>query len=54
MNSWVASRLDEVAQILEQQGANVFRVGAYQRAASMLRGLKEPIEQLVKREGLEG
>jgi DNA polymerase/3'-5' exonuclease PolX len=54
MNSWVASRLDEVAQILEQQGANVFRVGAYQRAASMLRGIKEPIEQLVKREGLEG
>jgi DNA polymerase/3'-5' exonuclease PolX len=43
-----------VAQILEEQGANVFRVGAYRRAAAMLRGLKEPIDQIVKTEGLEG
>jgi len=54
LNSSVASRLDEVAQILEEQGANVFRVGAYRRAAAMLRGLKEPIDQIVKTEGLEG
>ena len=54
MNSLVASRLDEVAQILEQQGANVFRVGAYRRAATMLRALQEPIDQIVKSEGLEG
>jgi hypothetical protein len=54
INSSVGSRLDEVAQILEEQGANVFRVGAYRRAAAMLRGLKEPIDQIVKTEGLEG
>jgi DNA polymerase (family 10) len=54
MNSLVATRLDEVAQLLEEQDANVFRVGAYKRAAAMLRGLKEPIDQIVKREGLEG
>ena len=54
MNSLVANRLDEVAQILEQQGANLFRVGAYRRAATMLRGLQEPIEQIVKTEGLAG
>jgi len=42
-----------VAQILEEQGANVFRVGAYRRAAAMLPGLKEPIDQIVKTEGLE-
>ena len=54
VNYSVASRLDEVAQILEEQGANVFRVGAYRRAAAMLRGLKEPIDQIVKTEGLEG
>ena len=54
MNALVANRLDEVAQILDQQGANVFRVGAYRRAAAMLRGLREPIDQLVKSEGLEG
>jgi DNA polymerase (family 10) len=53
-NSLVANRLDEVAQILEQQGANVHRVGAYRRAAAMLRGLQEPIDQIVKSEGLEG
>ena len=54
MNSLVANRLDEVAQILAEQGANVFRVGAYRRAAAMLRGLQEPIDQIVKSEGLEG
>jgi DNA polymerase (family X) len=54
MNYSVANRLNEVAQILEEQGANVFRIGAYRRAAAMLRGLKEPIDQIVKTEGLEG
>lgn len=54
INSLVANRLDEVAQILDEQGANVFRVGAYRRAAAMLRGLQEPIDQIVKSEGLEG
>ena len=54
INSSVASRLDEVAQILEEQGANVFRVGAYRRAATMLRGLERPIDQVVRSEGLEG
>lgn len=43
-----------MAQILDEQGANVFRVGAYRRAAAMLRGLPEPIDQIVKSEGLEG
>jgi DNA polymerase (family X) len=54
MNALVANRLDEVAQILDEQGANVFRVGAYRRAAAMLRGLQEPIDQIVKSEDLEG
>jgi DNA polymerase (family 10) len=54
MNSLVANRLDEVAQILEEQGANLFRVGAYRRAAAMLRGLQKPIDQIVRSEGLEG
>ena len=54
INSSVASRLDEVAQILEEQRANVFRVSAYRRAAAMLRGLKRPIDQIVKTEGVEG
>lgn len=54
INSSIASRLDEVAQILEEQGANVFRVGAYRRAGTMLRDLKRPIDEIVRTEGLEG
>ncbi len=54
INVSVADRLDEVAQILEEQRANVFRVGAYRRAAAMLRDLKEPIDRIVKAEGVEG
>ncbi|MGZ5484274.1 MAG: helix-hairpin-helix domain-containing protein, partial [Pyrinomonadaceae bacterium] len=54
VNSQVAERLAEVARILEAQGANVFRVGAYRRAAAMLRGLERPIDELVKTEGIEG
>lgn len=54
VNSQVAERLAEVAQILEAQGANVFRVGAYRRAAAMLRGLERPIDEIVRSEGLEG
>jgi DNA polymerase (family 10) len=53
-NSQVADRLAEVARILEAQGANVFRVGAYRRAAAMLRGLERPIDEIVKMEGIEG
>ena len=54
MNSFVATRLDEIALILEEQGANVFRVGAYRGAAAMLRGLKHSIDEIIKTEGIEG
>jgi hypothetical protein len=54
MNAAVANRLDEVAQILEEQGANIFRVGAYRRAAALLRDLQRPIDEIVRTEGLEG
>jgi DNA polymerase (family X) len=54
INSSIARRLDEVAQILEEQGANVFRVGAYKRAAEMLRELNRPVDEILRTEGLEG
>ena len=54
VNSQVAERLAEVARILEAQGANIFRVGAYRHAAAMLRGLDRPVDEIVKTEGLEG
>lgn len=53
-NNAVADRLDEVGDILEVQGANVFRVAAYRGAARMLRSLEQPVEEIVKTEGVEG
>lgn len=54
INLRVAERLAEVARILEAQGANIFRVGAYRRAAAMLRGLDRPLDEIVRTEGLDG
>lgn len=54
INASVAARLDEVARILEEQGANVFRVGAYRRAAALVRGLDQPIDEIVRTEGFDG
>lgn len=54
INSSVATRLEEVAQLLEEQQANIFRVGAYRRGAAMLRELKRPINEIVRTEGLAG
>lgn len=39
-NAWIATKLEEVAELLEAQGANPFRVRAYRRAAETLR--REP------------
>jgi hypothetical protein len=52
-NRRVASRLDEVAQILEEQGANRFRVEAYRRAAQTLRGLPRAVSEVFDAGGLE-
>lgn len=51
-NAAVASRLDEVAQILEEQGANCFRVRAYRRGAAAVRALHRPVSELVHEGGL--
>ena len=53
-NNVVADRLDEVAEILEVQAANAFRVAAYRGAARMLRSLEQSVEEIVKTEGVEG
>jgi hypothetical protein len=54
INADVAGRLDEVAQVLEEHGANPYRVLAYRRASALLRGLPHPVSDIVSREGLEG
>lgn len=54
LNATIASRLDEVALLLEQQGANPFRVAAYRNGADTLRGLSQPVDQILAQEGLDG
>jgi hypothetical protein len=53
VNLGVAARLDEVAQLLEDQGANPYRVRAYRRAASLLRGLDRPVSDLLHAGGTQ-
>lgn len=54
LNADIAGRLDEVAQLLAVQGANPFRVRAYQRAAETLRRLPRPVSDILEQQGLEG
>jgi putative hydrolase len=53
-NDQVASRLEEVARLLETQNANVFRVRAYRTAAQRVRSHPQPIQDVLKTQGLEG
>lgn len=53
-NQEIARRLDEVAELLEAQEANPFRVRAYRSAAETVRSLKEPVHQLLVQQGAEG
>ncbi len=54
LNHAVADKLDEVAQLLHDQGANPFRVRAYRRGAEALRRLPEPVSRILDAEGLDG
>jgi DNA polymerase (family X) len=54
INESIAGRLEEVASLLAQQGANRFRGQAYQHAASALRKLDRPVSEIFAEEGLEG
>ena len=53
-NAHVARRLEELAQILEIQHANPFRIGAYRRGAQAIANLPEPVEAVYQRAGIEG
>jgi hypothetical protein len=51
-NAAIADRLEEVALLLDEQGANPFRVRAYRRAAATLRGLDRQASDILARGGL--
>ncbi|NNF44885.1 MAG: DNA-binding protein [Phycisphaerales bacterium] len=53
-NDEIAARMEEVADLLERQQANVFRVQAYRTAARTLRRLARPVVALIEEEGLAG
>lgn len=53
INTEIAARLIEIARLLGEQGANQFRIRAYQRAAETLKSLKRPVDKLIKAGGLE-
>jgi putative hydrolase len=53
-NQTIADRLREAADLLERQQANLFRVGAYRRAADTVAALEEDAAALLAREGREG
>jgi len=54
INLQIAARLDEVADLIEHQGANRYRVQAYRHAAAVLRTLAEPIDDIARTRGIEG
>jgi hypothetical protein len=54
INEQIAGRLEEAAQLLRDQGADQYRVGAYLRAASTVRLMRQPIDELFRQRGLEG
>lgn len=53
-NAEIARRLEEMASLLEEQGANVYRIQAYRRAAETLRHLRRSVADLVYTEGIDG
>ncbi len=51
-NDGIATRLEEAAQLLREQGANIFRVRAYERAAATVRSLAKPVSELISSGGI--
>lgn len=53
-NLQVAQALEEVADLLESQDANTFRVGAYRKAAATISTLPQDLWMLYHSQGLDG
>jgi DNA polymerase (family X) len=50
----IAARLDDVANLLEEQHANQYRVQAWRGGAAAIRHLTRPVHGVLRDEGLEG
>jgi DNA polymerase (family X) len=53
-NAQWARRFEEVADLLQAQGANPYRAHAFVRAAETLRRLSQPVEEIYRHHGLAG
>jgi predicted flap endonuclease-1-like 5' DNA nuclease len=53
-NADIAQRFREVARLLEEQGANPFRVHAYRHAAEILDRLDRPVTVILEKDGMDG
>ncbi|MBV7339324.1 hypothetical protein KFU94_66125 [Chloroflexi bacterium TSY] len=53
-NQEIAQQLEAVAELLDAQQANPFRVRAYRMAAETVRGLAEPAAKLLEKDGVDG
>ncbi len=54
LNMKIARCFEEVAQLLNEQGDNPYRVQAYRRAAELLRQLPRSVRDILQEEGIEG
>lgn len=54
LNSEIAHRLKEVAELLHDQGSNPFRAQAYRHAVQTLEQLERPVDDILQAEGVDG
>jgi hypothetical protein len=54
LNIRIASRLRDMADLLEQQGEGGFRANAYRRAAPVVENLGQPADQILAEDGRDG
>lgn len=53
-NPSIAARLEEIAELFEAKGSNLYRARAYRNAARTIQGLKRPVAELLVSEGRAG
>jgi DNA polymerase/3'-5' exonuclease PolX len=53
-NEQIDRRLDEVAGLLNEQRAGLYRVATWRRAANTIRRLPRPVSQIYESAGIEG
>jgi putative hydrolase len=54
LNARIAAKLRDMADVLDQQDASTFRIGAYRRAAARVDALDEGVDDILSRAGRDG